>query len=141
LKESRFWYGYLCQCYVTHIIIVDSLPDIRKAVEVELALCHQEISRLPPLSNAEPSTEIILRVNAFCRDVSEAVRGDRMDRRFIQMNKARYLRYKNDIMMTTPDFRPFEDEETHGSSLVDTRTASRSLSDVRHIIKQYEGLL
>jgi hypothetical protein len=109
-------------------------------VEVELALCHQEISRLPPLSNAEPSTEIILRVNAFCRDVSEAVRGDRMDRRFIQMNKARYLRYKNDIMMTTPDFRPFEDDETSGSSLVDTRTASRSLSDVRRIIKQYEGL-
>ncbi|KAF8193681.1 P-loop containing nucleoside triphosphate hydrolase protein [Pholiota molesta] len=116
-----------------------NLPDLRKAVEVELALCHQEISRLPPLSNAEPSTEIILRVNAFCRDVSEAVRGDRMDRRFIQMNKARYLRYKNDIMMTTPDFRPFEDDETSGSSLVDTRTASRSLSDVRRIIKQSIG--
>ncbi|KAF9482869.1 hypothetical protein BDN70DRAFT_874456 [Pholiota conissans] len=120
--------------------IENNLPELRKAVETELAECIAAISLLPPVSNAEPSTEIIFRVNEFCRDVSEAIRGDRTDRRFIQRNRARYLRYKNEIVMTTPDFRPF-DGAGNGSQekLVTTQTEARWLGDIRHVIKQSIG--
>ena len=116
---------------------MNSLPELRKAVEAELAECIAAIYVLPPVSNAEPSTEIIFRVNEFCRDVSEAIRGDRTDRRFIQRNRVRYLRYKNDIVMTTPDFRPFDDARNGSQEkLVATQTEARWLCDIRHVIKQ-----
>ncbi|KAF9482868.1 hypothetical protein BDN70DRAFT_379786 [Pholiota conissans] len=119
--------------------IENNLPDLWSTVEAELAECFKAISLLPPVSNVEPSTEIIRRVNEFCRDVSEAVRGDRPDRRFIQKNKARYLRYKNDIVDTAPDFRPFEDSTKYGEDLASSRTAPRWLCDVRRVMKQSIG--
>ncbi|KAF8970895.1 P-loop containing nucleoside triphosphate hydrolase protein [Flammula alnicola] len=119
-------------------LIETNLPALRQAIEIELAKCSQAISELPRLSTLEPSTEIMLRMNAFCNDISYAIRGEKY-RSFVQRNRARYLRFKEDIVMTTPDFRPFERENDWGPDLVVSRTEPRWLSDIRNVIKESIG--
>jgi hypothetical protein len=110
-----------------------SLLSMRDAVECELLQCLADLGELPPLSTKEPSTEIMLRVSAFGKDVKDAVLG-RKYYEFVQANRARYASFKTDIEMTAPDFRPFE--HVHQTRpLIITLTQPRALTDVRNVIK------
>ncbi|KAF9482870.1 hypothetical protein BDN70DRAFT_874459 [Pholiota conissans] len=120
--------------------IENNLPELRNAVQAELAECSRAVSLLPPVLDVEPSAEIIRRINEFCKDVSEAVGGDRPNKVFIQKNKARYLRYKSDIVETAPDFRPFTNRtEGLGENLTFSNSEPRWLSDIRRVVKQSIG--
>ncbi|KAF8885539.1 P-loop containing nucleoside triphosphate hydrolase protein [Gymnopilus junonius] len=101
-------------------LIERNLPELRKAVERELAKCFKEIEALPPALDKDPLTEISLRITAFCKDE----------------NKDRYDSFKNDIQMTTPDFWPFEDLDSNSTySLVHSHCQQRGLAEVRNAIK------
>ncbi|CAA7263847.1 unnamed protein product [Cyclocybe aegerita] len=115
------------------LLIEANLPSLRERIAVELEKCIREIEELPPVSHVHPSTEVMLRVTEFCKGMQDAVLGERY-KEFVQANKRRYALFEQDIRMTTPDFRPFENV-TYSSSLVETRTEARSLVDVRNVIK------
>ena len=95
---------------------------------------RRRVNKLPPVSTKEPSTEIMLRVSAFCKDIKDAVLG-RKHYDFVQANRARYASFKFDIEMTAPDFRPF-DNISSSSPLIISHTQPRGLSDVRDVIKE-----
>jgi hypothetical protein len=107
---------------------------MRKAVESELFKCLTELGELPALLTKEPSTEVMLRVSAFSKDIKDTVLG-RNHYDFVQANRARYTRFKSDIEMTAPDFRPFEDISS-SSPLLHSLTQPRGLLDVRSVIKE-----
>jgi hypothetical protein len=111
-----------------------SLPSMRRAVEFELLKCVTELGELPPLLTKEPSTEVMLRVSAFSKDIKDTVLG-RKHYDFVQANRARYTSFKSDIELTAPNFRPFED---FSSSLphLNTLTQPRGLLEVRNVIKE-----
>ncbi|KJA20646.1 hypothetical protein HYPSUDRAFT_42960 [Hypholoma sublateritium FD-334 SS-4] len=129
--------------------IEKNLPELRKAVADELGRCAAELAALPPRSDADPATEVILRVNAFCKDIADAVHGRSADTRLARHNRARYAQFKDAIVQTTPDFWPFEIQTPlegvspygrHGSLLAHaTRTAPRWLDDVRAVIQRSIG--
>ena len=106
---------------------------MHKAVESELFKCLTELDELPALLTKEPSTEVMLRVSAFSKDMKDTILG-RNHYDFVQANQARYTSFKSDIEMTAPDFRPFEDISS-SSPLLHTLTQPRGLLDVRSVIK------
>lgn len=107
---------------------------MREAVESELFKCLTELDNLPALLTKEPSTEVMLRVSAFSKDIKDTALG-RNHYDFVQANRARYSSFKFDIEMTAPDFRPFEDISS-SSPLSPSRTQPRGLLDVRNVIKE-----
>jgi len=111
-----------------------SLPALRITVEKAILECRAEIAKLPPVSNVHPSTEVMLRVTAFSKDVHDAVFGIQ-DKNFVQTSRGIYSEFKEAIMMTTPDFRPVESSSS-GRSLVSTKTEPRDLAFVRQVIKE-----
>jgi len=107
---------------------------MRGAVESELEKCLTALSEFPPPLTKEASTEIMLRVSAFSKDVKDAVLG-RKYYNFVQSNRARYENFKSDIEKTAPDFRPseeFEDIFPHSNSLI----RPRGLLYIRNVIKK-----
>lgn len=129
--------------YLTYQLPI-SLPSLRTAVEKELHDCHAEIARLPPVSNAHPSTEVMLRVTEFCKDIRDTVFGE-SNKNFVQENRTSYSSFKDAIVLTTPDFRPSEDNEEDDEDierlssrpLVISNTPPRGLTDVRKVIMEY----
>ncbi|KIM37374.1 hypothetical protein M413DRAFT_448441 [Hebeloma cylindrosporum] len=114
-------------------LIEKNLPLMLKAVESELLKCVAELGELPPVLAKEPSTEIMLRISAFSKDIKDTVLG-RKHYDFVQANRARYTSFKVDIEMTAPDFRPFEDISST-SPLLKTHTRARGLLDIRNVIR------
>jgi len=86
------------------------------------------------VSNVHPSTEVMLRVTEFSKDVHDTVFGVK-DKNFVQASRDTYSEFKEAIMMTTPDFRPFEGSRL-GRSLVSSHTPPRDLAYVRKVIKE-----
>ncbi|KAF8884433.1 P-loop containing nucleoside triphosphate hydrolase protein [Gymnopilus junonius] len=83
-------------------------------------ICIQHLKALPPvLDLKDPSTEVMLRISAFCKDIKDTVFG-RNHEEFVQLNKQRYSKFKTDIRMTTPDFRPVEDIESSRHTAVES---------------------
>jgi len=130
-KKSKY-HGFIYE-YVTYPLCI-SLPSLRTAVEKELHDCHAGIAQLPPVSNAHPSTEVMLRVTEFCKDVRDTVFGEK-NKIFVQTNRTSYSSFKDAIIVTTPDFRPFEDIRS-SYPLVSSNCQPRGLKDVRKVIKE-----
>ncbi|KAF8885412.1 P-loop containing nucleoside triphosphate hydrolase protein, partial [Gymnopilus junonius] len=85
----------------------------------------QHLKALPPvLDLKDPSTEVMLRISAFCKDIKDTVFGRNHEEFF-----------KTDIRMTTPDFRPVEDIESSRHTAVESHCQPRGLAEVRNIIE------
>jgi len=79
-----------------------------------LGLTQRELAMLPVPSTDDPTAEIIHRVGAFCTRLKGAVDGDNDVRGLVQANRKHYARFCDEIRKTAPDFRPFEQPESHG---------------------------
>jgi len=91
---------------------------------------------LPLLSKDTPLTVIMLSTTAFCQAIQDAVFGGKYEH-FVQSNRALYSKYKKEIDVTIPDFRPFDGDVSGQNSLVPfSRTEPRGLDDIRQVIKR-----
>ncbi|KDR71864.1 hypothetical protein GALMADRAFT_253646 [Galerina marginata CBS 339.88] len=115
-------------------LIEKNIPELKKAVDKELVKCIDDIRKLPPVLNMEPSTAISLRISNFCQAIKDSVSGVK-HKQFVQANKDRYLRFKDDIENTTPDFRPFEDVGVTSELEHRNFGRPRNLPEVRNVIK------
>ena len=59
--------------------------------------------QLPPVLDKAPSTEIHLRISAFCQAFKDAIFG-RDNRELVQTNKRRYADFSEDISLTEPRY-------------------------------------
>jgi hypothetical protein len=112
-----------------------SLPELASAVDAELAQCRREIDKLPHRSIEAPKTIIMLSITAFCQDISDMVFGSK-EKHFVQYSRALYSTFKQEIVATTPDFRPSESINGTQSLISNSATEARSLQDVRQVIKR-----
>jgi hypothetical protein len=87
--------------------------------------CLKKIAKLPPVSDKDPSTEILLRISAFCQAFKDTVFG-RKHRHFVQENKSRYSRFRQEICSTKPKYI------TSSGSMVDT-SHDLNLDGVRRV--------
>ncbi|TFK32040.1 P-loop containing nucleoside triphosphate hydrolase protein [Crucibulum laeve] len=135
--------------YVSWVLvkmIENNLPKLRQSVDGLLQDCIRDLNALPPLPSRDPVTEILLRVNEFCSDFQKAVAGEKY-KQLAQMNRARYARFKVDILKTSPDFRPFVDhKEYHHPGLPNGKSAhmksavpAKNLMDVKEVIAKSIG--
>jgi len=109
---------------------------LARKVRAELSIYEREYSRLPPVAKGVPLTEIMLRVTAFCQEFTDAVVGNKHND-FVQSNRALYSRFKDEIVATTPDFRPYDGDVSGHSSLVKgSHTTPHGLEYVREAIKR-----
>ncbi|KAJ4000867.1 P-loop containing nucleoside triphosphate hydrolase protein [Lentinula boryana] len=87
-------------------MIEANLPKLRIAVDQMIQECSEELEAMPVVPTSEPSTEILLRVSDFCREVKRAVMGE--DHKFlVHDNQRHYQAFKAAIERTNPDFWPF----------------------------------
>ena len=125
-----------------------SLPELEKTVDDELAKCRNDLALLPHQSTKSPKTIIMLSITAFCQDIFDMVWGNK-EKNFVQSNRALYSGFKQEIVATTPDFRPCESSskkkkrKTIYGTVPGTRrlvagsaTEPRTLQDVRQVIKR-----
>ena len=113
-----------------------SLPELARKVRSELLKYEHEYSQLPLVPTGQPLTEIMLRVTAFCQDITDAVFGDKHNH-FVQSNRAVYSRFKAEIVTTMPDFRPHNGVVSKQRSFVTgNRTTPHGLEYVREVIKR-----
>ena len=83
--------------------MLTSLPKFEKRVTRLLNHCLKEIALLPPVLDKAPSTEIHLRISAFCQAFKDAIFG-RDYREFVQKNKRRYADFSEAISLTEPRY-------------------------------------
>lgn len=57
----------------------------------------------------DASTEVLLRTTKFCDDFRAATFGE-SHKSMAQANRQRYVKFKDDIHRTRPDFRPWDTE-------------------------------
>lgn len=115
-----------------------SLPELEKQVDDELVRCRLELALLPHKSTESPKTIIMLSITAFCQDIFDMVFGNK-EKNFVQSNRALYSRFKQEIIATTPDFRPCETLSGHSIAnklVAHSATEPRTLRDVRKVIKR-----
>ena len=78
----------------------------------------------------------MLSITAFCQDIFDMVFGNK-EKYFVQSNRALYSEFKNEIVETAPDFRPYETLSVVSQCLVaNSATQPRTLQDVRQVIKR-----
>ena len=87
----------------TDFLILISLPTFEKRVTRLLDHCLKEIALLPLVLDKAPSTEIHLRISAFCQAFKDALFG-RDHREFVQNNKRRYADFSEQISLTEPRY-------------------------------------
>ncbi|KAF9078197.1 P-loop containing nucleoside triphosphate hydrolase protein [Rhodocollybia butyracea] len=86
-------------------MIESNLPKLKVAVDQLISDCSNELNTMPQLPTREPSTEILLRISDFCREVHEAVMG-KDHKSVVQRNKCHYQTFKAAIERTNPDLWP-----------------------------------
>lgn len=82
----------------------------------------------------------MLHVTKFCVGLKETISGEKKES-FVQSNRKFYIEFKEDILETTPNFRPFEGEDLSESCQVPSCQMEpcphmRGLEHVRRIIQQ-----
>jgi hypothetical protein len=88
---------------------------LEKEVDCLLDECLNKIAKLPPVLDKAPSTEIHLRISAFCQAFNDAVFG-RDHHEFVQGNTRRYAHFSQDICLTKPRYTTYKtDSQTAGT--------------------------
>ncbi len=90
---------------------MNSLPQLREKANELLKQCLLAISKHPKPVNA--IAEVMQRVSRFCQEMQNVVNGRCEDRSFVHDSREAYRLLRIDIRRTAPDFRPFEDPESH----------------------------
>lgn len=97
--------------------------------------CSNDLEAIPIVPTKEPSTEILLRISDFCRDVMQAVMGE--DHKFlVQHNKRHYETFKVAIERTNPDFWPFISKEDHVNPYLHVQGGSVGPLDLEDVRKE-----
>ena len=88
----------------------DRLPRLEAQVVKLLATCRADLDALPkPLVSTKGSiAEVFDRIVAFCADLRDIVYGRALDKSLVHRSRHVFLRLKQDLRCTAPDFRPFE---------------------------------
>ncbi|KAF5352891.1 hypothetical protein D9757_012099 [Collybiopsis confluens] len=88
------------------MMIETNLPQLKLIVEQLISDFSEKLGNMPKALTTEPTTEIILGISKFCRDLRDAVMGED-HKRLVQQNKAHYEELKTAIEQTNPEFWPF----------------------------------
>ncbi|KAF8637496.1 hypothetical protein AX17_002781 [Amanita inopinata Kibby_2008] len=127
--------------------IEKNLPNLRLQLNKLLSECTDDINSLPPPLEGDANTELLLRVGEFSRAFRDAVFATEY-KRLARQARERYLKYKTDILRTTPDFRPFENYKEYRrpelpsndlDRLTTFNTSPMDLEYVRQVIKNSVG--
>ena len=130
------------QC--SHSLPISSLPTLRKQLDELIDKCNNELSALPPPSTTDPSTEMLQRIGALGRAFRDAVNATE-NKVLVRLARERYRQFKDDILRTSPDFRPFITFDEYRRpdvpvGVVDKpdsyRTPPMDLEYVRQVIKE-----
>jgi hypothetical protein len=84
---------------------------------------------LPSVLDKAPSTEIHLRISAFCQAFKDAIFG-REHREFVQKNKKRYADFSGEILSTEPRY---------GTAVEYTGTTTGPCLDLEDVRRVKEG--
>lgn len=101
--------------------------DIRRLLDG----CERELGQLPKPITSDPHVEVVEGIRDFCNDLQGAVDGRSQDKTLVQMNRARYTRYNEEIEATEPFFVPYP------AGPKNTPRGARNLTDVRAVIDRY----
>ncbi|KAE9399885.1 hypothetical protein BT96DRAFT_675521 [Gymnopus androsaceus JB14] len=119
-------------------LIETNLPNLKTAVDQLILECSNELKAMPIAPTREPSTEILLRISDFCRELREAVMGK--DHKFLVHNNRRlYEAFKSAIERTQPNFWPFSSKEDYRNPGLHTQGGNvgpYDLEDVRDEIAE-----
>lgn len=97
--------------------------------------CSNDLKAIPIVPTKEPSTEILLRISDFCRDVMQAVMGEN-HKFLVQDNKRHYETFKVAIERTNPDFWPFISKKDHSNPNLHVQGGSVGPLDLEDVRKE-----
>ncbi|KAJ3935180.1 MAG: hypothetical protein NXY57DRAFT_1101046 [Lentinula lateritia] len=112
-----------------------NLPELRVAVDQLILECSNDLKAIPIVPTKEPSTEILLRISDFCRDVMQAVMGEN-HKFLVQDNKRHYETFKVAIERTNPDFWPFISKKDHSNPNLHVQGGSVGPLDLEDVRKE-----
>ncbi len=84
------------------------LPELQGELDRLLEQVNNDISALPAPPSSEPMVEIMKRIGVFVRSIEHIVAGAPDENGLIQALHGPQEKFKDQIRLTAPDFRPFE---------------------------------
>ncbi|KAI5834866.1 hypothetical protein K523DRAFT_360272 [Schizophyllum commune Tattone D] len=144
MDQQRFGVANLVS-YVGSLLvglIEKSIPGLREAITKALRECKADLAALPVEctfdSESDVNTYIVIQITKFCETFGHAIMGEPSSphKDLVQTNRQHYLRFKEAIGRTRPDFRPFASKAEYRSPGfgVGEGTGPMDLADVREII-------
>ncbi|KAL1676056.1 P-loop containing nucleoside triphosphate hydrolase protein, partial [Schizophyllum commune] len=144
MDQQRFGVANLVS-YVGSLLvglIEKSIPGLREAITKALRECKADLAALPVEctfdTESDVNTYIVIQITKFCETFGHAIMGEPSSphKDLVQTNRQHYLRFKEAIGRTRPDFRPFASKADHRSPGfgVGEGTGPMDLADVREII-------
>ncbi|KAL1762150.1 P-loop containing nucleoside triphosphate hydrolase protein [Schizophyllum commune] len=144
MDQQRFGVANLVS-YVGSLLvglIEKSIPGLREAITKALRECKADLAALPVEctfdTESDINTYIVIQITKFCETFGHAIMGEPSSphKDLVQTNRQHYLRFKEAIGRTRPDFRPFASKAEYRNPGfgVGEGTGPMDLADVREII-------
>lgn len=83
-------------------LIEACIPELKKGINRLLVENAAARARLPPKLSIDPLTEVLARIDRFCSDLQDLVRGSGGDKSLIHRHKASHAIFKKNILSTAP---------------------------------------
>ncbi|KIK61582.1 hypothetical protein GYMLUDRAFT_224459 [Collybiopsis luxurians FD-317 M1] len=116
-------------------MIETNLPHLKVGVDQLISRYSDELRTMPNLPTREASTEILLRISNFCRELHDAVMG-KDHKSLAQRNRSHYAVFKTSIDRTNPDFWPFPSKSGYRSPGLHTGGGNVGPFDLQDIRKE-----